>query len=291
MRRTRPFRLPRALWACLLLAGLAVGCGGSKLEEDPWTKKDGGPPADAQTIADTGPLPDVTPVVTDKVYAHSSSVLFEIDPNTLQVTTVGSFGWPSGYSSEQMTDIAIDELGNMIGISFYHVFSVNKETAACTHLAPLQAGLSGFNGLSWVEGVGADPNGKALVGVNQSGDYYTIDPTTGQSTRIGAYGSFGSSGDLVYVRGAGTFATATSSSHSTDVLVAVNAGTGQATLIGETGFSSIWGLAYWGGEIYGFTDFGEFINIDPASGQGTLVEATSYSFWGAGVTTTAPIVQ
>ena len=32
--------------------------------------------------------------------------------------------------------------------------------------------------------------------------------------------------------------------------MSVNAGTGQATLIGEIGFDQIWGLGYWGGEIF-----------------------------------------
>ena len=87
------------------------------------------------------------------------------------------------------------------------------------------------------------------------------------------------------------FATAVSASHDTDVLVQVNAGSGTATIIGETGFVEIWGLAYWAGEIFGFTNGGQFVTIDPDTGAGTLVEQTGHQFWGAGVTTVAPIVD
>ena len=272
---------------------LAAGCGGSPDLGDPWQQVDGSgqlpdggtPWQDAATGTD-----GFVPVLQDRVYAHSAGTLFAIDPNTLVVTVVGDFGWPAGSLGEQMTDIALDAAGHMIGISFNNVYAVDKETAECTFLAALQASVS--NGLSWVEGVGVDPGTPALVGVNASGSYYTIDPSTGISTPIGSYGGgFGSSGDLVFVRGAGAFATTSHSSYTSDVLVSVHPATGVVTPIGPTGFQSIWGLAYWGGEVFGFTQSGQFIKIDITTGQGTLLESTSYAFWGAGVTTTAPIVN
>jgi len=250
---------------------------------------DGGPPADAG-LTDGAAGDAITPVLTDKVYAHSADTLFEVDPNDLTVIVVGPFGWPAGYTGEQMTDIALDEAGHMVGVSFYEVFEVDKDTAECTHLAPLSG--SGFNGLSYVEGVGIDPGVPTLVGVNQAGSYVVIDPGTGQSTNVGSYGGgFGSSGDLVFVRGAGAFATADHASYSSDVLVRIDPSSGAATVIGETGYQDIWGLAFWGGQVFGFTDSGQFLIIDTDTGQGSLVESTAYRFWGAGVTTVAPIVR
>ena len=101
----------------------------------------------------------------------------------------------------------------------------------------------------------------------------------------------GSSGDIVYVRDAGAFATVTHPSYSTDVLVEVMPSTGQAVVIGETGFNEIWGVAYWTGRVFGFTNSGQFILINVTTGQGTLVETSGHSFWGAGVTTVAPVVR
>jgi hypothetical protein len=277
----------------LLILIFLAACGGSGPLDDPWGHHDGGSDGgagqDGQAQQDGEvPTDGITPVLQDKVYAHSPSTLYEVDPNTLVVSVVDDFGWPNG--SDQMTDIALDEAGSMVGMTYTDVYAVDKATAVCTHLSSF-SGVN-FNGMSWVEGVGADPQGKTLIGVNQAGDYVTIDPQTGAQNTVGEYGgSFGSSGDLVYVRGAGVFATAVDATHATDVLVSINAGTGVATLIGETGFADIWGLAYWGGTIFGFTDGGQFITIDPATGLGTLVESTSYQFWGAGVTTIAPIVD
>ncbi len=278
------------------VAVAAAGCGDDAGLDDPWAHRDGGVgdggAMDAAVNPGDGAVdPDaVTPVLQDKVYAHSADTLYEVDPNDLTVTVVGDFGWPAGSAGEQMTDIALDEDGHMVGVTFNRVYAVDKDTAECTYLSDLQSGM--YNGLSWVEGVAVDPNVKTLVGVNTGGDYLAIDPGTGSSSQVGAYGGgYGSSGDLVYVRGAGIFATATHTSYGTDVLVSIHAPDGQATLIGETGFDSIWGLAYWGGVLFGFTDSGEFLTIDPDTGQGTLVESTGHSFWGAGVTTTAPIVQ
>jgi hypothetical protein len=277
-------------------AGALAGCGGKVEPDKPWTDPDGGGDDGGGLDGSVGPSDGaadtdaITPVLQDKVYAHSASTLYEVDPNDLTVTVVGDFGWPAGSLGEEMTDIALDEDGNMVGVSFSRVYAVNKDSAECTYLSDLQSGM--YNGLSWVEGVAVDPNVKTLVGVNTGGDYLSIDPGTGSSSQVGSYGgSYGSSGDLVYVRGAGIFATATHPSYGSDVLVSVHAPSGQATLIGETGFDSIWGLAYWGGLLFGFTDGGEFLTIDPDTGQGTLVESTGNSFWGAGVTTTAPIVQ
>lgn len=252
----------------------------------------GGSGADARAdaaVRDSYVPPDgYEPVVDDKVYAHSAQTLYEVDPNDLTVTTVGNFGWPGGSIGEQMTDIALDEDGNMIGISFYRVYRVDKYTAQCTYLADLQ---DTFNGLSFVEGVGIDP-GPALVGATLSGGWYEIDPDTGASTLIGNYGGgMGSSGDIVFVRGAGAFATVTHPSYSTDVLVEVMPNSGQAVVIGETGFNEIWGVAYWAGQVFGFTNAGQFILIDVTTGQGTLVESSTASFWGAGVTTVAPVVR
>lgn len=279
--------------AMVTLGLLAVACGpaepNSGLNNNGGWGDSGPPPSDAGPN-DGATADAITPVLTDKVYAHSADTLFEVDPNDLTVNIVAPFGWPSGYAFEQMTDIALDEAGHMVGVSFYHVFAVDKVTAACTHLAPLSG--SGFNGLSYVEGVGVDPGVPTLVGVDQAGSYVVIDPATGQSTNVGSYGGgHGSSGDLVFVRGAGAFATADHASYASDVLVRIDPSSGAATVIGETGFQDIWGLAYWGGQVFGFTDSGQFLLIDTDTGQSTLVESTAYAFWGAGVTTVAPIVR
>jgi hypothetical protein len=60
---------------------------------------------------------------------------------------------------------------------------------------------------------------------------------------------------------------------------------------GESSFSSVFGVAYWDGKLYGFSDFGDVFQF---STNGGSVMSTSIpipstpEFYGAGSTTAAP---
>lgn len=225
--------------------------------------------------------------VYDRVYVHSAATLYQVDPVELTLSVVGDFIWPENLPDEQMTDIAIDAHGKMIGVSFINVYEVDNQTAECTFLTELSGG---FNGLSFVEGV-RESETVSLVGTTMTGSWFTLDQTTGEGTEVGSFGNnMTSSGDVVFVRDAGTFATVKHPDYDTDVLVSVDPSNGEATIIGETGFQDIWGVGYWAGQIYGFTRAGEFILINAMTGVGVLEETTDAEFWGAGVTTLAPVV-
>jgi len=247
----------------------------------------------AETLfGDLAPLPDgITPYDGDPVvYAHSASQLYKLDPTSLSVTLIGAFKWPGG--SDQMTDIALDRKGKMTGISFNSVYSVDPKTAACTYLAPLQtpSGIASFNGLSYIAVQAADTT-EALMASAGDGTLYEIDPATGQSKKVGAFGGgLGSSGDLVSVKGL-TLATVKQGFGLTDWLARVNPLTGQAVPIGDTGFSDVWGLGFWKDKVYGFTEGGQLIVIDPKTGKGTQASSSSAAWWGAGVTTSAPVIE
>src|SRR5262245_46301438 len=104
------------------------------------------------------------------VYAHSASTLYKVDPDTLAVTEIGPFVWPSG--SDSMTDIALDRDGDMIGVSFTKVYSVDKTNAHTTFLSNLSRQ---FNGLSFIPPTGPDPNGpERLVGTTLDGSIWEI---------------------------------------------------------------------------------------------------------------------
>lgn len=246
----------------------------------------GGDPVDSG-LSESPDLAYRPPIWTGVVYAHSPTELYEVDPNTLKVTRVAAFGWPSG--SDQMTDIALDKNGNMIGISFTTIYSVDPMTAKCKRIAAFNG--SDFNGLSFVPPPSVDPNGEEiLVGAAISGSVYKIDPQTGKQTMLGSYGQgMGSSGDIVAVEGA-TYATVTWST-ADDWLVKVDTQTGKATPIGRTGFSHIWGLGYWKQQVFGFNDQGQFLLISTQSGKGRVADTSSVEWWGAGVTTIAPTIQ
>ena len=233
--------------------------------------------------------PPGTPAAESKVYAHSDLRLYTVDPDTLQVTLVNPFRWTDEYPSDSMTDIAIDSQGNMVGISFDRVYSVNPASGVVTYLADLDRS---FNGMSFISSNEMGDGEETLVAAALDGSFYKLDPVTGQSTAIGNYGAdMSSSGDIVSVTGFGTVATVTKSDSSTDWLVRVDPSTGVATPIGDTGVSGIWGLGYWGAEIYGFTSANEFVLLDRDTGHASVVESSDVQWWGAGVTTEADLVD
>jgi hypothetical protein len=245
---------------------------------------------DSTPDADPGAGSDGSSNVQTFVYAHSSSTLYKVDPDTLQISTVGGFQWPAGGPADQMTDLAIDKTGRMIGISFGGVYLVDPMTAATTLLSTLSGG--DFNGLSFVP---ADTLGQSgddvLIGTrNTDGAVFRIDPMTGSSSQVGDMGSaFQSSGDLVAIATFGTVQTTLGAPW--DVLSHLTPVTFRATPSPHsTGFGQIWGLAFWKGTVFGFTLQGQFVTIDPTTGVATLVQSGGPEWWGAAVTTTAPVI-
>jgi hypothetical protein len=253
-------------------------------------------PPDAAPVADVGPIPDAGPEpFFGRVYAHSASELYEVDPDTLDVTLVAPFSFPGVPFAESITDIALDKDANMVGISYTEVYAIDKTTAVCTHLASL--GGAQYNGLSFVPADEIDPTGaEILVGASLSGEISQIDPLTGAHTVIGTYGGgWQSSGDIVSVRGFGTVATVNMGEGTVDRLARIDlfAG-GTATPIDTsgngTGYTVIFGLGFWRGQVFGFTENQQFVLIDPTTGVASLVEMSAPYWWGAGVTTEAPII-
>jgi hypothetical protein len=205
--------------------------------------------------------------VDGTIYANSPDALYRVDATTFAVTKVGNFN-----SGDQMTDVAVTPAGAVYGISFTTLYSINKPTGAATALGAV--GGYGNNSLTFL------PSGQ-LLAADSSGDLKTINPVTAAVTYVGSYGgSFGSSGDLVAVASGQMYGTAPGS--SSDVLVKVSTATGAATNVGATGRSNVWGLAYAGSRVIGFTTAGEILKIDPVTGATVLLKSTGISFWGAG---------
>ena len=231
------------------------------------------------------------PPPNSAVYAHSSTELFRIDPVTLQQSSVGTFSFAG--TAENITDIAIDKTGAMVGISLNSVYSIDKDTAACTLLSTFGMGQGGLTSLSFVPiDINDADSAERLVAADFDGEVWDIDPDTGQRTSLGNYGTgIGSSGDIVSIVGFGTFATVNVMGMANDQLARLNPVTWQAGIVGDTGYDKIFGVGFWGGDIYGFTGNMEFLTIDPFSGMATNTTTGSVQWWGAAVTTLAPIVD
>ncbi len=270
---------PGIVWILLSVAACAPG-----VTADPGIAGDGADAAIAPTGPDAaGPRADAAPPAEQGyVYAHTNRRLYRVDSTTFAIEEVGPIIFSDGIN--QMTDLAIDRQGNMVGISYRQVYAVDPDTARATLLAELDRP---FNGLSFVP-VGDD---EILLGTAQDGTVFRVDPTTGATTEVGNFGGgIGSSGDVVGVFSLGTLATAIRDDWASDHLVRIDPDSGVATDIADTGVTHIWGLGFWQDRLYGFAEGGEFVVIDAVTGETELVEETGIEWWGAAVTTSAPVI-
>jgi DNA-binding beta-propeller fold protein YncE len=219
-----------------------------------------------------------------EVFGHSENTLYRVDTVTRSVTQIGVF-----EGCTYVADIALDESSNIYASTGAELFFVETNTAHCTRIA---AGTFP-NSLSFVPAGTVEPDREALVGF-QGGDYVKIDPASGAVTKIGQIGSgLESSGDVVSAKGGKTFVTV-KGKDCADCLVEIDPATGALTKNwGPIGKTDVFGLAFWAGDLYGFTNAGELILITLTSGalqmQAIPVTDAPAKFWGAGSTTSAPI--
>ena len=235
---------------------------------------------------------------TSRVYAHSATTLYKIDTTTLSAVMVGNM---TGLGGQSLTDLAVDKNDQMVGITLDKLYGIDSQTGTVTLIKDLSQSASGFTSLSYIPTDINDPNSTdILVSANDQGAVYKIDPSTGAATMLGSYGTVAlgkvvSSGDLVGIRGLGIYATVNIGTEPNDYLAKIDPTTWKATPLGTgTGFKSIFGLGYWAGKFYGFVDggsSGKIISIDQNTGAGTVIGSGTQAWFGAGVTTDAPILQ
>ena len=194
----------------------------------------------------------------------SSGNLYILDIPAGTSTLIGNMG-------VTMTDVAIDPTnGNLWGISFTNLYSINKATAASTLIGSLGTGDS--NALAFSDG------GTAYEAGNSSTDLRTVNLTTGATTVVGNMG-FSSSGDLIWDTSLAMLWL--SSSSLSDSLVLVDPTNAASNQKGAFGFSSVFGLGFDSGILYGTTTNGQLISINTTTGAGTLVTGIVNGIFGA----------
>jgi hypothetical protein len=262
----------------VVVCTLVAACG----DDGTWSAPPANPGEEADAEAEAWPeadLPGTGSYDPPKVmYAHSGSELFRIDPTTLEVTLVGSFN----PNAPHMTDLAVTPDGQVYALSNNNLYRVDPQTAKVTWVAQVPGTLN--------VAMTFDIDG-SLLAADKEGGFKRVDPTTGQITEVGSYGSgLGSSGDLVALADGSLYdVNDVGTAKSNNTLVKVDPATGAAVTVGAIGFRMVWGLSFWGGTLYGFTRSGEFIAIEPATGEGTLIHTFPNEFWGAAVTPKAPL--
>lgn len=297
----------RSWFVLLALVGCALpGC----TVHSPIPDIDAGPdagatPADAGRDAarDAGPRPDAGPPIGDVlIYAHSRDRLYTFSPYTNTVTPVGTFRTESGEPAPFMLDLAVDAEGIVFTSSDEALWRVDPETAVVTHVGDFGLGRDQLFALSFLAPEESPDGSEMLVGATNEGVYYEVDRNDASTRRLGHYPEgWRSSGDIVSVDGLGTFATLRHQDFpDADVLARIlfsSDGRSVVTVIGpiedgSTGFTEVFGLGYWGRNLYGFTNRGQLIRIDRTTGDASIVATSTGAsqFWGAGVTVAAPVL-
>jgi hypothetical protein len=294
--RRRGIRTGLAI-ARLAPAFLALGCGSKSTTPgfSDFTGTDASS-GDADVLSDGGPSFVDAPSFTDggapedtAVYGQSYDTLYAMNPKTKAVTVIGKF---SGCS--YVVDIAFDKDMNMFATTLDGLYTVDRTTAQCSKVA------SGTypNSLSFVPVGTLDPNVEALVGFFQDA-YVRIDTKTGAITNVGKIGQgYASSGDIVAVKGGGAYLTVKGGPDGScnDCLVEIDPATGAFLRSwGPLGKTDVFGIAFWGGAVYGFDQGGDLFEVDFAgvASQVTKIPVPNappgLSFQGAATTTLAPL--
>jgi hypothetical protein len=153
--------------------------------------------ANASDTSTTDASPDVMNDASDaaivgKLYAHTSTALFQIDPNDTSLTPVslGAFDCVGGMSQDPaMTDLAVDKAGGLWGVSAHYMYSLTVQTSSvhCASTVSLNNPSAIFYGLSLAPVGVLDSAKEVLVGVDTAGDLWAIDGA-GALTQHGTLG-------------------------------------------------------------------------------------------------------
>ena len=211
------------------------------------------------------------------IYAHTSTALYTVDPTTFAVTWVGDFTG-ANWLSPDITDIAIDVLGNMYAVGFGDLYTVNPLTAQLTHLGTY------FDLYGNVNAATCLPDGTLILG--GGANLFESSTTSATRTLLGSVGGdWLFAGDTVGLPDGLLYnLMAEDDVNNPTSLLTVDPDANLAlSVVGATGTGAMFGLAYHSanGLVYGFTEAGDIYTIDPLTGAATLEASTGIAFWGA----------
>jgi hypothetical protein len=212
--------------------------------------------------------PPVVSAFTSRLLSTSASEIGSIDPTT------GIFS-PFANTSTSYNDIAFAPNGDLFGVSFNSLYKVDPATGTSSRVGSLGTSTK-------MESLAFTSSGNLYAAGNS--EFYLINTATGAASLVANIPGFDSSGDLLYDDVSGRFlATSDAPFPIKDSLYSIGLN-GDATVIGNVGFDSVWGLAIANGTLYGYTSNRLQIIINPTTGVGTfdrVVTGTANQIYGA----------
>jgi hypothetical protein len=227
-------------------------------------EEDAGLPRDAAVDVDVDADADAGPPLEPRLYVSSNDALWELHPITHVFTKVAD--WTSCGAGVEEIAIDRDEVVVVTGIlndTLYET-TIGADAATCSPpvTAPMPFALS----------FGPTPDGgpERLVGYGGgTGNYGSVDRASGEWTVITpvALGTYRPSGDVVIGGGKG-YVSATSNVVDEcapgDCLIEIDPLTGAfVKKLGDFPVNAIYGIAYWGGKVFGFANDGDTYVVTP----------------------------
>ncbi len=183
-------------------------------------------------------------------------------------------------SGPAFTDIALSNTGNLFGITFSRLFSINQSSGTSSLIGNLGATLNGL-GFS---------TSNDLYGTGGSG-FYKVNTTTGAASLVADIPDFSSTGDIVFDPVNNRFLATSGGIFESNSLFSI-ALNGVASKIGDIGFTSVNGLFFDNGTLFGYTSDRRQLTIDLATGAGTfnknVTGVTGQIFGSASLPSTGP---
>lgn len=177
-----------------------------------------------------------------------------------------------------LVDLAATPDGYLYGISD------QGELCLIDQEDPRRSVAIGATGLSSPYGMVA--LGERLIVNTRAGEVWALDRRTGQATRVGGMGAgWSASGDMA-VLGDKVYASVKDAARR-EHLVTLDPATGAARQVGAfvdqdgRAVSDVFGLVVEKGILYGVTQGGDLLEVDPASGRCKLLLRTGKRFYGA----------
>ncbi len=204
--------------------------------------------------------------------AHASPFLYIDDDqgNLGTVDVATGIVHVIGHMAQTMTDIALDPGGNLFGITFTDLYSIDKSTGITTLIGSL--GINDANALVFAS------DGALYAAGFVGTQLYSINKSTGHANAIGNIGAgFRSSGDMAFNGGNLYLAAIGDQLVKIDLTNPIN-----SRAIGNMGFLNVYGLATGNdGVLYGNAGT-QIFSINTATGAGTFI----LDYRGQGLTNT-----
>jgi sugar lactone lactonase YvrE len=168
-----------------------------------------------------------------------------------------------------MFDIALDPISAILyGVSGNgRLYSIDQVTASTSLIGNTSAFINGltFSSDGTLYGTGTD-------------SLYTLNLATGAAGLIGT-GNYDSSGDIAFDDAGNLYLSSTTGAG--DSLWTIDTSSGVGTLLGQTGFTNVYGLNYANDTLYGFTSSGTTLALDTLTGAGSSLPTNGIQAYGA----------